>query len=261
MQSFPFWRAASLAAAIVVFAACGDSTAPTQEVAAVDDLLSELQVAGSAGSAGLALGGGPVALTTMPSAAQCPFNSLTQFFVCPSTSNSGLTFTLSYQLLDASGTVQSAFNAATTAAIRTVSDVSGTLTSQTASHASSITSSVTMNAHNDQTLSGLLTGTHTLNGTGNSTSTMDFGGTTGTMTTSSIIAGLVLPQRGNPNQYPQAGSIAMDLTANFGGGPFTSHIVMTFDGTSTTTMVMTTNGLTMTCTLNMASSSAMPSCQ
>jgi hypothetical protein len=256
MQSLRFWRTVFLGAACVVLAACGDSTAPTQEVAALDDLLSELQVAGSAGAAGLALSGGPVVSTTMPSAAQCPYNSLTQFFVCPNTSNSGLTFTLSYQLLDASGTVQSAFNAATTAAIRTVSDVSGTFTST-----GSFASSVTMNGHNDQTLSGLLTGTHTLNGTGNSTSTMDLGGTTGTMTTSSIITGLVLPQRGNPNQYPQAGSIAMDITSNFGGGPFTSHIVISFDGTSTMTMVMTTNGFTMTCTVDMANSSATPSCR
>lgn len=257
MGSLSFWRTTSVVAACVVLAACRETTAPIQERPALDDVFAELQVAESSGSAGLALSGGPAVPITMPSAAQCFYNSKSQFFSCPSTTRNGLTFTLAYQLLDASGTIQTAFNPTTTAAIRTVSDLSGTFTPPPGS----VASTITMSGGSDQTLSGLLTRTHTLNGTGIWRSTMVVGSTSGNMTTSSTITGLVLPQRDSPNQYPQAGSIAMDLTGNFATTTVVSRIVMTFNGTSTMTMVMTINGITTNCTLDMANPSATPSCQ
>lgn len=69
---------------------------------------------------------------------------------------------------------------------------------------------------------------------------------------------LVLPQRGGATPYPLSGSISMDVTTS--GGGFDVHVTITFNGTSTATMVVTSNGTTQTCTVNMASPQATPSC-
>src|SRR2546428_1209828 len=99
-----------------------------------------------------------------------------------------MTTSWSYQLLDATDTPQAAYNATTTAALRTVSDLSGILSPP----GSPLTSS--LSAHGDQTISGLLTGTHTVNGTGNSSFIITSSGPTTTVTSTSTITDLVLPQ-------------------------------------------------------------------
>ena len=257
MRSLSFNRAASLVVACAILAACGDSTAPTPKLTAVDSLLLEVSagLSPAATAATFAGGGGTVASSSIPSAASCPFNSSNQRFECPSTTANGLTFTFSYQLLDGSSRPQSAFNATTTAAIRMMSDMSGTTPLSGAA-----SGTVALTGHDDQTLSGLLTTTRTLNGTGNSTATIVSNGTTVTVTTASTTTNLVLPAPGSSNQYPRSGTIAMDITSAAGGVSSTSHITITFNGTSTMTMVMTAGGTTQTCTFDMANSSVEPSC-
>jgi hypothetical protein len=139
-----------------------------------------------------------------------------------------------YQLLDASNRPQSELNPATTAAIRSVSDISGTLTLS-----SGLTSGLTLNRHGDQTLSGLLTDTHTLNGTSNSTQTMTLSGTSLALTTVETVNNLVLPRRGSGDRWPQSGSITIDMTV--GTGP-TTRMTMTFNGTSTVVMEFSSAG-------------------
>jgi hypothetical protein len=258
MRSFSFHRTASLAVACAILAACGDGTAPTPKVTAVDSLLAVVNSGQSAGASGAAFagsGGFTLAASEMPNASSCPFNSTNQKFECPSTTVHGLTFTFKYQLLDGSSHPQSAFSATTTAAIRMETDISGTTEPNGAG-----AGTLTLTSHSDQTLSGLLTSTRVMNGTGTSTSTFTSNGISGTVSSTMTTTNLVLPAFDSPNPYPQSGTIAMDITSLFGGVSSQSQITMTFNGTSTMTMVMTSSAGTETCTFDMANPTVAPSC-
>lgn len=251
MQLIRFSRAAYLPVACAILAACGESTAPKEAVITVDSLLADISDAQAFSAAGMSMSGAPMVAGMMPTAATCPYDSATQSFVCPTTTMNGVTMSMYYQLFDASGALQSAFNPTTTAAIRTVSDLSGTVPTTGALTA-------TIEGHNDKTLSGLLTATRTLNGSSTTTVTMNDGSQPLRLTIAETTTDLVLPQRGSATPYPLSGSISMDVTTS--GGGFDVHVTITFNGTSTATMVVTSNGTTQTCTVNMASPQATPSC-
>ena len=195
------------------------------------------------------------ASTVAPSTSRCPYDSGTGHFVCASATVSGLTLASWYELLDASGQRQAAFDASTTAAIHTVMDMSGTLTT------SAVLGNVTMTRHSDQTLSGLLTGSHTLNGTGNSAESFATGGSTTSMTESETINNLVLAAANATAQWPLSGSITTMLGPGSGGsGGVTSQMTLTFNGTSVATMVTATGGVTVTCSIDLANPASPPSC-
>ena len=183
-------------------------------------------------------------------------NGSNKRFECPSTTANGVTFTMYYQLLDGSNNAVSSFDAKTVAAIHTVSDVSGTI----ASPAGSPTSAITLTGHDDATISGLLTATHTLSSTGTSAESFTLGGQPFNVATSQT-TNLQFPKTGLKNQYP-TGTMAMDITASGAGMPAgTSHVTMTFNGTSTVTMSFSGGGFTQTCTLDLAKASAVPNCK
>jgi hypothetical protein len=172
--------------------------------------------------------------------------------VCTGITIAGGTMTGWYELLDAAGRRQSAFDAATTAALHSVTDLSATLTS-TAS------TGVSMVQHSDMTLGGLLTGTHTLSGTSNSTTSFNSGGATTTITGMQAVQNLVLATGTSAGQWPQSGSIAMSL--NFGDGSGAAmQSTLTFNGTSIATMTTTSFGTTRTCTIDLANPTALGSC-
>jgi hypothetical protein len=251
--------AASLLAACAILAACGDGTAPKVSPVTIDSLLAEIGETQAFGTPGMVFTG-PLAVGAMPSRSDaCAYNSTTQRFVCPPISMGGLTTNRYYQLLDAAGTPQSAFNPATTDAFRTVADVEGSITVDLPALGTVAPAAVTvtMASHEDLTLSGLLTGVHTLNGTGSSTSTFSGEELPG-LTTSWTITNLVLPKRGAGAKYPQSGT--MTVAVEFNGGELSSHITMAFNGTSIMTMTMVTNGMTTVCTVNMAKPGSPPSC-
>jgi hypothetical protein len=251
MSSNRFVRA-SLVAVCAFAASCGESTAPVPP-ASVDELLGDISTTSAVAEPALAMGGGFAPAAAMPAnASACPFNATTKFFVCANHTVNGLTFGVSYQLLDGSDTPLSQFNAATVASLRTVSDISGTLNQGS--------TNVTMQGHNDQKLSGLLTGTYTLNGTATNNATVaQTGQQTVTVNTTQTITNLVLPKRGTDEKYPKSGTIAM-TTGVTGGTSATINITMTFDGTSIVKIAMTTAGVTTNCTMDMSKASPVPAC-
>jgi hypothetical protein len=244
MRSSALLRAASFTIACAVLAACGDSTAPKQSVVTVDTLLAEVNIAQGLGNAAMGIGGAPMSTGLIPLGQECPFNSASQSFVCPSHTEQGITFDVFYQLLDASGATQSAFSPTTTAAIHTVTDIAGAFAQPSGIPGSPFT----LTSHTDQTLSGLLTDTHTLNGTGHSV----VGDQSSNTTIDLLITDLVLPKRGSSQHFPQSGTISTDMTSTLEGlGSFTLNVTMTFNGSSLVTISITSDGTTESCTFDL----------
>lgn len=248
-------RIASLGLACAAIASCGDSTGPDPS-ATLDDLLADVTAAQSLAAGGSRLAGVTTAVSAgVPDPDACPFNSTTQMFVCPGTTVNGITVSRSFQLLDASNTPQSTFSRATTAAIRVVTDLSGTITSTTGA-----TTTTAFVAHDDATLSGLLTGVHTLNGNGNANAIITAGGVTHTVAATQTITDLVLPKRGSANRYPESGAITVNVTIATGLVSQNLRVTITFNGSSTAMVVITSDGVTHACTIDLSKPNAEPAC-
>jgi hypothetical protein len=255
MQSLRFARFAPVALAALLVA-CGDSTAPAPP--AVDNLIQAADAAQGLGAAGVTLGGG-IAPPAASHASGCAFNAASQSFVCPGRTNESVTFQRSFQLLDASGAPQSAYNPATTAAVRTITDLAGT---RSVSNPSGSGLAVAFEHHSDHTLSGLLTGTHTLNGSSSGETTVTpTGGSSYVITAAQTIDDLVLPKRGE-SQFPQSGTISTTVTTPglLGIGTHTSTVLMAFDGTSVVALTITSGSVTASCTIDLAVRGAFPVC-
>lgn len=193
---------------------------------------------------------------------RCSYSASTGGFDCPAVTVGGLTVTQSYLLFDAAGKPQSRADRNTTASVRALSTMTGTLSF--ASGASTPGGTLTVNRRQDMTLSGLLTGRHVLNGTANmmATGTLTVGSSSQpvTLTEQETTAELVLPAAtpGDTTQHwPRSGSITVDATVGLGGGspPAFSTAFrqqMTFNGTSTIAIVTTTAAGTKSCTVDLA---------
>lgn len=200
--------------------------------------------------------------TLVPSA--CAYSPAAQGFVCPTATSGGLTFDISYFLYDAAGKAQSAADAATTASVRTVVDTRGTTTVPPTNGTSG---TVSIADHSDMTMSGLLTSTHTLNGNGTSHYDLSLSGSTpihAVIDMTSETKSLVIPTSTDANTpaWPTSGTITTDSKtvaniAALGSITTTSHTVITFNGTSTATIVFTnsTIGATATCKLDLTGKS------
>jgi hypothetical protein len=244
MKSIPFGKRVIAACALLLAASCGDSTAPVDP--ALDDALQQFAVVDGLAAVAPMTGGSMVPHGIAPSA--CPFNATTKRFVCPTRTMQSLTMNLYYQLLDASGAPLSAWGN-NVVAIRTVSDVAGTLTPSSGTPSANLPT-LTISQHDESTLSGLQAERQTLNGI--ATQTLAQPGLAPASPMTRTTTNLVLPKRG-VEQYPQSGSIATSL------GSFVS--TMTFNGTSTVTFTTTFGGgTTTTCTLNLAAPSTPPAC-
>lgn len=120
-------------------------------------------------------------------------------------------------------------------------------------------STITIDGQDELTLSGILSGVHVLNGT----SAMNVHGTDAGSTTpfvmsiSTTIADLVLPAT-PADKWPKSGRIIMDLTDSMEGTTSTTRFTMTFNGTSKVAVTMTSDGFTLSCTMDLASPS--PTC-
>jgi hypothetical protein len=191
------------------------------------------------------------ALTLIP--VNCPYAAATQSFNCPPQTLSGLTVTQSYTLLGASGAPQAAFDAARTAAVRISNAIAGTITVNGGD--------LTVSEGESLTLSGLLTGKHTVDGT----NTMQVGGTrlaidaaTGATirtpintTITTTVTGIVLPPTltviGAP-AVPLSGNITVNNRTSVSGQPaIFSSAVFPFDGSNTVVAIITVDGVTHTC--------------
>jgi hypothetical protein len=256
--------------ALTVLAGCksSDSTSPSSpNTLDLSTLISEIGV-GSGGVAGvMAVNGFPVTATPSLVPSSCQYSTSTQGFTCATVTSSGLTISATYFLLDAAGHFQSQPDAATTAAIRTVTDVSGT----TKLDQTSASGSMTLTEHQDMTLSGLLTGAHLLNGTSAMHSDLTLTAPAAmhaVVDQKSTTANVALPKTGTSSVWPTSGTITNDgsTTTTIGSQPVvgTTHSVLTFNGSSTVTIATTiTSGLvniSSTCTFDLAGASA-PVCK
>jgi hypothetical protein len=258
MRANTLSRLALLAAAGMLVAACSsDSSTGPEQTPPVDltQALNELNlpVLSSAGMTAIM----PVpmsAVTSAPVPSNCTYSPASQSFVCATVARNGITFSNSFKLFSAANAPQSQFDPATTAAVESILDASGPL--GTGANAMSFTE------HQDMTLSGLLTGTHVLNGV----STMHLkGGSTSLpqaldllMTTTTT--NLAVPTRNSGSQWPATGTITTVMTDNSSSSsPFTSTIAIKFNGTSTVEFTMTFGGVTRSCSMDLASTQV-PAC-
>lgn len=239
-------RLAALATIVALGAACSDSTAPSSDPPAdLSQVLAELQPSLLASSLSM-VSPVPAPNFSAPVPSSCGYDGVSKSFVCPNVTVSGVTASRSFTLFDASGAPQTAFDRTTTAAVQLKAAVAGTVTSGA--------TTLVVGEQQDMTLSGLLTGVHTLNGT----SALQMTGSYGTGATaipiktsvSTTIASLVLPKSSSGSQWPQSGTITASITDASFGSPMT--VTIAFDGTSTAKMTVTVNGFTTTSTIDLA---------
>jgi hypothetical protein len=199
--------------------------------------------------------------TVAPSA--CTYSGATQGFNCATRTVDGLTFSASYYLLDAAGNSQTAPSSTTTASVRLVTDLAGTVTESV----SGTTGSVTVAQRNDLTMAGLLTDQHVLTGTSvNHDSTVINGASLSRIVDdlTSTADNVVFPRSGSSSPWPLSGSIAADVAAKvtLGAiGPVSTsvHAVLTFNGTNLVPLTTSDGTSTNTCTIDL-SGRATPVC-
>jgi hypothetical protein len=263
-------RSLVLLSATMALAACGSdsSTGPgSNQPVDVNAAIAAASTFGVVGSnAGLRSALGLPTTSTAPAVTPslCTYSATTGSFACPTATVGGLTFETSYFLYDASQQSQSAADPATTAAVRVVGDVTGTVNIPAVNGTSG---TVTVDRHADFTLSGLLTVTRALNGL---TSEHDDVTTTGGVAShvkidlTSTTANVVLPELGAPGQWPLSGTVTAELATVTTAGslpavPVSAHAVLTFNGTSVVPVATTIGGVTRTCRVDLSRSAA-PNC-
>lgn len=222
---------------------------PGGQNVSLDEVLGQLNKVGMYATAGLApIGVTPGFGASAPTTA-CPYDAATKYFVCAAYEASGFTIGTRYQLLNGGGTPMATFDPAAVASIRYVVDVDGALDAGEGT-------TITIVSHDEQVVSGLQTTTRTVNGSGTTDLSMTLDGQNVTVAVTRAIANLVLPAQPGPNAYPASGSITTTAVAE--GVSFTS--TMTFNGTSTVTIVSTLDGQTQTCTVDLATPGAPAVC-
>ncbi|HEX7978095.1 MAG TPA: hypothetical protein VF461_05795 [Gemmatimonadaceae bacterium] len=236
-------------------AACGSdsSTAPSSQPVTLDQALTELSTpALSAATASFDVTGAPAlpALT----ASRCAYQAATQSFTCTPIVASGVTTTQSFTLLDGSGAKQSAFDKATTDAVRANTTVAGTLLEGA--------EQFTIDGQQELTLSGLRTATHTLDGTSTVHITKVGSSPAAVTTVNTTITGLKLqqPTADGTHPWPAAGTIVLEISSSNGGSVFgVIRATLTFTGSSTVNVSLTAAGTSTSCAIDLASSA--PSCK
>jgi len=188
--------------------------------------------------------------------ARCAYAAASQSFVCPPATASGLTINQSFTLLTTSGGKQSAFDHATTESVTTNTAVAGSVTSEGAT--------LTLDGREELTLSGLVTGRHTINGTGAAhlVGALPDGSSFDIRMTSSITS-LILPANTTPGAqvWPASGTIVVESVASLTGfPPSTSRLTLMFNGTSKVNVTVTEDGFTRTCQQDLATPAQEPSC-
>lgn len=235
----------ALVALGIAAAACGSdsSTGPTPAVQAnLSQAFSELEHPAISD----AMGGLTGIFLPAGSSSGCAYTAASQSFVCPPLSESGISVAFSYALIDASGAAQSAFGSTTTNAVRATSVVSGTT--------SELGAPLTVEGRQDLTISGLLSTTHSLNGTSSFHLTGTIPSGTGGIpvpvgiVSKTTFTNLVLPA--TVGAWPASGTILLEESLD--GVTGTDRVLLTFNGTSRITMVFTAStGRVQHCTMDL----------
>ncbi len=191
----------------------------------------------------------------------CSFSSSTGVVTCTDT-HDGLTINTTAIYKTAGGTAQSAPDSTTDVAAVTT-DVSGTVTRR---------DSAVSTVHNtsSRSVSGLSVGStqRTVNGVARGEESTAGKTDSGVVFTATRLVGdttkaLVIPVVSGKPTYPTAGTVIRQMTATItlaGGTPTTKarREVITYDGSATATLVITTDGTTKTCKLPLPR--GIPSC-
>ena len=250
-------RLSALTSAAAIVACGGDSsTGPTSyPPATLNQALAELSIPA------LAAAGGPsfVDVDAVPALdpASCPYSATVQSFVCTPISESGITVNQSFTLLSGSGAKQSAFDAASTDAVRANTTVDGTFVEQG--------TTLDLTGQQEVTLSGLVSGPHVLNGTSSITASGTVVDESSTypvdITVNTSIANLVLPvnETGSSQVWPSSGTITVDVNGSIGPVSVSqARTKIEFSGTSTVTVTVSGGGLSKSCKVDLATTA--PEC-
>jgi hypothetical protein len=231
-----------------------DPDTPTD--VSLEEALGELSTVNAYAVAGLAPLGMSASETGVPElgAVACPYNASSKYFICADQTTNGLTVSHRYQIISTGGAPMSLFDPMAVGGIRSVVDVNGTLD---LSDGGGDPTTLTIDSHADHVLSGLQGTTRTVNGSGTANLSLTTSGQTFNVTTSHTITNLVLPPEPGPGAYPVSGSITTTASApqvNFSA-------TMTFNGTSTVTIVTVMNGQSQSCTYDLATPETPAVCQ
>ena len=249
-------------AAAAMLAGCGGDSSVSTTSTPVDltRVFSEMSLPAVSGATRAAGGVGGAAGPTAPFAGVpkgCSYTLASQSFVCAPITQGGITISQSYTLLNASGAPLASFEPTTLAAVRMQSTIDGTQIGS---------DSLVIVGRQDQTLSGLQTSKHVLNGTTTTTLSGAFGSgrfipsaEPVTITTKSTTNDVVIPANSDAKAYPLSGTVALDETISLRNlPPFTTRIVLTFNGTSK--VRMTIDGVAVSGCSTIDLSSTTPGC-
>lgn len=231
-------RLALAAAAALLAGACSDATAPARSTD-LPTALAELSL-GNVLPPSMSVG---AQLPALSPSASCPYDAARQLFACAPVTVNGVTVTQGYTLLTASGTPQAAFDAASTAAIRSDMTAAGLRRDAT--------DSLAIDARQSLTLSGLLTGRHVLDGTQNAHLKGTSAGVPLDETMVTTIAGLLPPANGA--RYPGGGTVTTTITdASTSSGSFTVIMTIVFNGTSKVDVTISGGSFSTHCIVDLA---------
>lgn len=208
------------------------------------------------------------------------FSASTGWFVCTPVTNNGVTVNQQIQYKNAAGTVQSAYDTASTNSVQVKTTVAGTVSFVRDSSKASwegrkgpphfghvigdtttvLTANTTLSHTSDRTVTGLASGStkRTVNGTSfgteSTTGTSGKGNFTATRVAADTSKGVEIPITDGKPTYPTAGTVVrvMNATVTFAGSAATTASrkeVITYDGSATAKVVITINGDTKTCTM------------
>lgn len=187
----------------------------------------------------------------------CQYSATSGFFECATVTINGLTFTRSFRLIDDAGNSQSKPDIHTSA-LETKTTVDGTISTTTPASPGGISTSSNYSLHgnSDETLSGVRTNTHTLNGT--SLTSMKGTFQVGTdvfpidQTVDETTTNLVLPNAKAGQRWPQSGTITIETMLGTDASSGSAKMQMTFNGTSVVTITSTSLAGTITCHVDLA---------
>jgi len=203
------------------------------------------------------------------------------WFVCAPVATNGVNTTQQMQYKNAAGAIQPAFDTATTNSVQVQTTINGTVSYVKDStrgpawggrrgpphmgrligdSSMVLTANTTLSHRSDRTVAGLATGSTRRTVVGTSSGEESTTGTTsqGTFTARRMAAdttrGIVIPITDGKPTYPVAGTVIRVMNATFtlqGASPVTAsrREVITYDGSSTATIVITINGDSKTCTM------------
>jgi len=216
------------------------------------------------------------------------FNAASGRVVCDAVTQNGLTITRSAQYKNAAGTVQQAFDSATTNSVNVQSSVTGTVTYTPDSSsnrgpgrggrggacwgdgrgpgglllgdtATIVSATTNVNNVSERTVTGLASGStqRTVNGASrgqeSTTGTSSRGTFTATRVAGDTTTGVIIPVTTDGKSYPTAGTVirAMQASLTYTGqdaATVSRREVITYDGSATAKVVITENGTTRNCT-------------